>query len=177
MSGMISLLAGGEQTDRDLLRPGSPLGAAAAPDLARHHRRAHRLLGTPVRGLQPRAAKKREGRLPFPMEMVRESFVGRRVGAPSQRPVQPCFHLPASHRQARLADIALAGYDPKSRTVSFCIQLPLDHLAPGRYALEAVSMVAGTHFAVFSRTFLALESPQPAGAQTTPPGGAAAPGL
>ena len=108
MSGMISLLAGGEQTDRDLLRPGSPLGAAAAPDLARHHRRAHRLLGMPVRGLQPRAAKKREGRLPLPMEMVRESFVGRRVRAPSQRPVQPCFHLPASHRQARLADLAPA---------------------------------------------------------------------
>lgn len=65
--------------------------------------------------------------------------------------------------------VAPAAYDSKTRTASFRIQLPLDRLPLGRYTLEAVSIVAGTPFAAFSRASLALVVPQPAGTQTAPP--------
>ena len=38
-------------------------------------------------------------------------------------------------------------------------QLPLDRLSLGRYTLQAVTIVAGTPYAAFSRAFLALVPP------------------
>jgi VWFA-related protein len=78
--------------------------------------------------------------------------------------------------------VAPTAYDPKTRTASFRIQLPLAQMPLGRYTLETVSVVAGTPFAAFSRAYLALIPPQPPGAQTTPPAssapaGPSAPGL
>jgi VWFA-related protein len=76
--------------------------------------------------------------------------------------------------------VAPAAYDPKTHTASFRIQLPLARLPLGRYTLETVSIVAGTPFAAFSRAFLALVAPQPAGVEAVPAattGGHGSPGL
>jgi len=64
-----------------------------------------------------------------------------------------------------------AAYDAATHTASFRIQLPLDRLDLGRYTLQAVTIVAGTPYAAFSRAFLALVPPPTAAAKA-----AAAPG-
>jgi VWFA-related protein len=64
-----------------------------------------------------------------------------------------------------------AAYDAATHTASFRIQLPLDRLDLGRYTLQAVTIVAGTPYAAFSRAFLALVPPP-----TTAAKAAAAPG-
>jgi VWFA-related protein len=67
--------------------------------------------------------------------------------------------------------VTAAAYDAATRTASFRIQLPLDRLALGRYTLQAVTILAGTPYAAFSRAFLALVPPP-----TTTANGAPAPG-
>jgi len=47
--------------------------------------------------------------------------------------------------------------DPKSRTASFRISLPLAKLPTGRYTVEAVTIAAGTEQSAFGRAYLALE--------------------
>lgn len=65
--------------------------------------------------------------------------------------------------------VAPSAYDPKTRTASFRIQLPLDRLPQGGYMLEAVTIVAGTPYAAFGRAFLALVPRAPA-STAAPPG-------
>jgi VWFA-related protein len=65
--------------------------------------------------------------------------------------------------------VGAGAYDPKTRTASFRIQLPLDRLPQGGYMLEAVTVVAGTPYAAFGRAFLALVPPATAPA-AAPPG-------
>jgi VWFA-related protein len=67
--------------------------------------------------------------------------------------------------------VAPAAYDAATRTASFRIQLPLDRLELGRYTLQAVTILAGTPYAAFSRAFLAVVPPP-----TTTPNAAPAPG-
>ena len=74
--------------------------------------------------------------------------------------------------------------DPKTRTASFRISLPLSKLPAGRYTVQAVVIAPGTQHSVFARSYLALQaapaaappaspsgpaSPAPATPQTTPP--------
>ena len=47
--------------------------------------------------------------------------------------------------------------DPKSRTASFRISLPLAKLPTGRYTVQAVTIAAGTEQSAFGRAYLALE--------------------
>jgi len=47
--------------------------------------------------------------------------------------------------------------DPKSRTASFRISLPLAKLPAGRYTVQAVVIAAGTQQSAFGRAYLALE--------------------
>jgi VWFA-related protein len=49
--------------------------------------------------------------------------------------------------------------DPKSRTASFRISLPLAKLAAGRYTAQAVVIAAGTQHSAFGRAYLAIERP------------------
>jgi len=58
--------------------------------------------------------------------------------------------------------------DPKSRTASFRISLPLAKLPTGRYTVQAVTIAAGTQQAAFGRAYLALE-PAPAPPAPDPP--------
>jgi VWFA-related protein len=65
--------------------------------------------------------------------------------------------------------------DPKTRTASFRISLPLSKLPTGRYAVQAVVIGAGTQQAAFGRSYLALQqapagpNPNAPGAPGTPP--------
>jgi VWFA-related protein len=67
--------------------------------------------------------------------------------------------------------VAPATWDASTHTASFRIELPLDRLSLGRYTLQAVTILAGTPYAAFSRAFLALVPPP-----STPVKPAAAPG-
>jgi VWFA-related protein len=64
-----------------------------------------------------------------------------------------------------------ATFDAKTRTASFRIQLPLTGLPLGRYTLQAVTIAAGTPYAAFGRTFLALVPPPPPVKPPVAPGG------
>ena len=60
--------------------------------------------------------------------------------------------------------------DPKSRTASFRISLPLAKLQAGRYTVQAVVIAAGTQQSAFGRAYLALEQTAPGvGDQSKPP--------
>ena len=60
--------------------------------------------------------------------------------------------------------------DPKSRTASFRISLPLAKLPTGRYTVQAVTIVAGTQQSAFGRAYLALEqAPQPSAPDPSKP--------
>jgi VWFA-related protein len=49
--------------------------------------------------------------------------------------------------------------DPKSRTASFRISLPLTKLPAGRYTVQALVIGAGTQHSAFGRAYLAIERP------------------
>jgi hypothetical protein len=57
--------------------------------------------------------------------------------------------------------------DPKSRTASFRISLPLAKLPAGRYTAHALVIAAGTQHSAFGRVYLAIERP-PALPSATP---------
>jgi VWFA-related protein len=60
--------------------------------------------------------------------------------------------------------------DPKGRTASFRISLPLAKLPAGRYTVQAIVIAPGTQHSAFGRSYLALQAaPQPSAS----PGGAA----
>jgi VWFA-related protein len=63
-----------------------------------------------------------------------------------------------------------AAFDPRTRTASFRIELPLDRMRLGRYKLEMVTIVAGTPLAAFARAFLAVVAPASASGAMPPPG-------
>ena len=68
--------------------------------------------------------------------------------------------------------LAPAEVDPKTRTASFRISLPLAKLPSGRYTVQAVAIAAGTQQSAFGRAYLALEQalPNPAAVPAaTPP--------
>jgi len=68
--------------------------------------------------------------------------------------------------------LAPTAVDPKSRTASFRISLPLAKLPTGRYTVQAVTIAAGTQQSAFGRAYLALEQAPPAPSapeQTKPP--------
>jgi VWFA-related protein len=52
-----------------------------------------------------------------------------------------------------------AEVDPKTRTASFRISLPLSKLPTGRYSVQVVAIGAGTQQAAFGRSYLALAEP------------------
>ena len=52
--------------------------------------------------------------------------------------------------------LAPAQADPKTRTASFRISLPLAKLPAGRYTVQAVVIAAGTQQSAFGRAYLAL---------------------
>ena len=54
--------------------------------------------------------------------------------------------------------------DPKTRITSFRISLPLEKLAAGRYAVQAVVIAAGTQHSAFGRAYFALQREQPVAA-------------
>ena len=65
--------------------------------------------------------------------------------------------------------------NPKTRTASFRVSLPLSKLPTGRYAVQAIVIGAGTQQAAFGRSYLALaevptaaNSPAPTPASATP---------
>jgi hypothetical protein len=49
--------------------------------------------------------------------------------------------------------------DPKSRTASFRISLPLAKLPAGRYTAQALVIAVGTQHSAFGRAYLAIERP------------------
>jgi len=55
--------------------------------------------------------------------------------------------------------LAPAETDPKARSASFRISLPLAKLPAGRYTVQAVAIAAGTQQSAFGRAYLALEPP------------------
>jgi VWFA-related protein len=61
-----------------------------------------------------------------------------------------------------------AAYDAATHTASFRIQLPLERLSFGRYTLQAVTILAGTPYAAFSRAFLAVVPPLTTTASSAP---------
>ncbi|MGA3293365.1 MAG: VWA domain-containing protein [Candidatus Acidiferrales bacterium] len=65
--------------------------------------------------------------------------------------------------------------DPKTRTASFRISLPLAKLPTGRYTVQAVAIAAGTQQSAFGRAYLALAqaeaAPNPAAAPAGAPNG------
>jgi VWFA-related protein len=65
--------------------------------------------------------------------------------------------------------LAPTAVDPKSRTASFRISLPLAKLPTGRYTVEAVTIAAGTQQSAFGRAYLALEQASPAPTVPDPP--------
>jgi VWFA-related protein len=67
--------------------------------------------------------------------------------------------------------LAPAAVDPKTRTASFRISLPLAKLPSGHFTVQAVAIAAGTQQSAFGRAYLALEQAQPnpaVAAPTTP---------
>ncbi len=58
---------------------------------------------------------------------------------------------------------APAGINPKTRTASFRVSLPLGKLPTGRYVVQAVVIGAGTQQAAFARSYLALAGAPVAG--------------
>ena len=60
-----------------------------------------------------------------------------------------------------------AQVDPKSRTATYRISLPLAKLPAGRYTAQAVVIGAGTQHSAFGRAYLAIERP-PATPSSTP---------
>jgi VWFA-related protein len=71
-----------------------------------------------------------------------------------------------------------SGTDPKTRTASFRISLPLEKLPTGRYTVQAVVVQAGGTQAAFGRNYFALRKPVTATptAQASP-AGPASPGI
>jgi VWFA-related protein len=69
--------------------------------------------------------------------------------------------------------------DPKTRTASYRISLPLAKLPSGHYTVQAVAIAAGTQQSAFGRAYLALEqapaAPNPAAAPPAAPNAPAAP--
>lgn len=63
-----------------------------------------------------------------------------------------------------------ASVDPKTRTASFRISLPLGKLPPGRYTVQAVVIGAGTQQSAFGRAYLAIQQPQPPPTDAAPAG-------
>jgi VWFA-related protein len=67
-----------------------------------------------------------------------------------------------------------ASVDPKTRTASFRISLPLAKLPVGRYTVQAVVIGAGTQQSAFGRSYLAVQKPhQPPPPTDAAPTGAA----
>jgi VWFA-related protein len=64
--------------------------------------------------------------------------------------------------------LAPTAVDPKTRTASFRISLPLAKLPSGRFTVQAVAIAAGTQQSAFGRAYLALEQAQPNPAVATP---------
>lgn len=65
--------------------------------------------------------------------------------------------------------LAPAQIDPKTRTASFRISLPLAKLPAGRYTVQAVVIAAGTQQSAFGRAYLALmPRPQPSARAVDP---------
>jgi VWFA-related protein len=69
--------------------------------------------------------------------------------------------------------LAPTAVDPKTRTASYRISLPLGKLPAGHYTVQAVAIAAGTQQSAFGRAYLALEqappSPNPAAAPSALP--------
>jgi VWFA-related protein len=69
--------------------------------------------------------------------------------------------------------LAPTAVDPKTRTASYRISLPLAKLPSGHYTVQAVAIAAGTQQSAFGRAYLALEqpaaSPSPAAAPPAAP--------
>ena len=63
--------------------------------------------------------------------------------------------------------------DPKTRTASYRISLPLAKLPAGHYTVQAVAIAAGTQQSAFGRAYLALEQPPTSPAQGAAPNSAA----
>jgi VWFA-related protein len=63
--------------------------------------------------------------------------------------------------------------DPKTRTASYRISLPLAKLPSGHYTVQAVAIAAGTQQSAFGRAYLALEqapaAPNPTAPNSNPP--------
>lgn len=55
--------------------------------------------------------------------------------------------------------LAPTAVDPKTRTASYRISLPLAKLPAGHYTVQAVAIAAGTQQSAFGRAYLALEQP------------------
>jgi VWFA-related protein len=70
--------------------------------------------------------------------------------------------------------VEAAEVDPKTRTASFRISLPLDKLPTGRYTVQAIAVAAGSEYSAFARTYLALRAPDAPPAPAAAPTGAAA---
>lgn len=58
-----------------------------------------------------------------------------------------------AHRTGLLAPTAV---DPRTRSAAFRLSIPLGSLRPGRYLVQAVAVVAGSPYATFGRSYLAL---------------------
>jgi len=58
--------------------------------------------------------------------------------------------------------LAPTAVDPKTRTASYRISLPLAKLPSGHYTVQAVAIAAGTQQSAFGRAYLALEQAPPA---------------
>ncbi|MFY9527399.1 MAG: VWA domain-containing protein [Candidatus Acidiferrales bacterium] len=56
--------------------------------------------------------------------------------------------------------LAPTDVNPKTRTASFRMSLPLGKLPAGQYVIQAVVVTAGTQHAAFGRAYLALRPPQ-----------------
>jgi VWFA-related protein len=69
--------------------------------------------------------------------------------------------------------LAPTAVDPKTRTASYRISLPLAKLPSGHYTVQAVAIAAGTQQSAFGRAYLALDqapaSPNPAAAPAATP--------
>jgi VWFA-related protein len=68
---------------------------------------------------------------------------------------------------ARASETVLAeptDWDAKSRAAAFRFQLPLEHLAPGRYSVEAVAVEADGNYAGFATNSFAVRAQNAAGA-------------
>ena len=69
--------------------------------------------------------------------------------------------------------LAPTAVDPKTRTASYRIRLPLAKLPAGHYTVQAVAIAAGTQQSAFGRAYLALDqapaAPNPAAAPAAAP--------